>query len=81
MTKVNSGFTSITQKTQKESNMSTTAPSCTMRTEMANKYIKQQKQRKEGLTYEQTRNQQQQQQQQQQQPHTWRKPVTAKRTG
>jgi hypothetical protein len=38
MTKVNSGFTSITQKTQKESNMSTTAPSCTMRTDMANKY-------------------------------------------
>jgi hypothetical protein len=75
MTKVNSGFTSITQKTQKVSNMSaTTTPSYTMRTEMANKYIKQQKQRKEGSikaihAHEQTRNQQQQQQEQQ----PWRK--------
>ena len=82
MTKVNSGFTSITQKTQKVSNMSaTTTPSYTMRTEMANKYIKQQKQRKEGSitaihAHEQTRNQQQQQEQQ-----PWRKPVTAKRIG
>ena len=88
MTKVNSGFTSITQKTQKASNMSTTAPSYTMRTEMANKYIKQQKQRKEGLTttaiqaHVQTRNQQQQQQKPPPPPpHTWQKPVTAKRIG